>query len=60
VKREGAERADSVHDKKSDAVDRARDLAKRDGVELLVQDQEGKIQMRNTYPRSRDKFPPRG
>ena len=39
----GAERADSVHDRKEDAVKRARELAANKGAELVIKDERGKI-----------------
>ncbi len=58
VKRDGAERASSVHEKKSDAVDAGRDLAKQSGGELRIKGKDGRIQNSNTYG-SKDPFPPR-
>ena len=57
VQREGAERASRVEDRKADAVSTARDLARRDGVELIIQGGDGKIQGRESY--GSDPFPPR-
>lgn len=58
VKRDGAERASSVHDKKSDAVDAGRELAKASGGELRIKGQDGRIQNSNTYG-PHDPNPPR-
>lgn len=57
VQREGAERATRVEDRKVDAERRARDLARRDGVEVIIQGKDGKIQGRESY--GSDPFPPR-
>lgn len=57
VKRDGADRASSVHDKKSDAVDAGRDLAQKSGGELRIKGADGKIQNSNSY--GNDPCPPR-
>jgi hypothetical protein len=49
VKRDRADRASSVHDKKADAVDAGKHLAKESGGELRIKGQDGKIQNSNTY-----------
>lgn len=49
VKRDGAERASSVHDKKADAVEAGKSLAKESGGELRIKGQDGRIQNSNTY-----------
>lgn len=57
VKRDGADRASSVHDKKADAIDAGRDLAKQSGGELRIKGADGKIQNSNSY--GNDPCPPR-
>lgn len=49
---------DSVHTQtKDEAISRAREIAKRQDAELLIQKRDWKISMRNSY--WRDPFPPR-
>ena len=43
VQSDGAQRADSQHDRKSDALKRARELAKNKQAELMIKDERGKI-----------------
>lgn len=57
VKREGADRASSVHDRKADALDAGRDLARKDEVELVIHGQDGKIQDSDSY--GNDPHPPK-
>lgn len=59
VKREGASRADSVHEGKADAVDRAKDLAKEASLgQIIIHGQDGKIKTEHTY--GKDPYPPKG
>jgi len=59
VKRDGAERADSVHEDKSDAVARARKLGRASNSEqVIVHGRDGKIQTEHTY--GGDPYPPKG
>jgi hypothetical protein len=59
VKREGAERADSVHEDKSDAVARARELGRASNYgQVIVHGRDGKIQTEHTF--GGDPYPPRG
>lgn len=57
VQREGAERASRVEERKVDAERAARDLARRDRVEVIIQGGDGKIQGRESY--GNDPLPPR-
>jgi hypothetical protein len=57
VQREGAQRPTRVVERKADAERIARDLARRDGVEVIIQRGDGRIQGRETY--GNDPFPPR-
>jgi len=61
VHRPGAER-DIVHtDTKRDALNVAERIARNQGLDTKVQRRDGTISPEgNTYPRSRDDFPPRG
>ena len=58
VKREGADRASSVHGTQAEAWDRARDLARDAHGEAFLKNREGEIRERNTF--GHDPFPPRG
>jgi Uncharacterized protein conserved in bacteria (DUF2188) len=49
VQRQGSRRASRVLDRKVDAVDTARRLARRDEAELIVKDQKGRIQSRDSH-----------
>lgn len=57
TKKEGASRAGSVHDTKADALEQAREQAKRERVEVVIHRQNGTIQDSDSY--GRDPFPPR-
>ena len=58
VKREDAGRADSVHENKSDAIARAKELAKDAALgQVKVHDQRGKIQTEYTYGKDPRKTP---
>jgi hypothetical protein len=56
VRREGASRDSSHHDRKSDAVDSGRGTARRDGVELVTHGKDGRIQDSDSY--GNDPHPP--
>ena len=59
VKREGAERAIEVSDTKADAVERGREIAKKEAGELIIhKEKRNEIQKERTY--RRDPYPPRG
>jgi hypothetical protein len=59
VKREGTQRADSVHQDKSDAVARARELGKANNPgQVIIHGRDGKIQTEHTY--GGDPYPPTG
>ena len=58
VRREGADRASSLHDTQAAAKDKGRGTAQRDQVELIWQGQDGKIKGRNRY--GSDPYPPKG
>ncbi|NWG23165.1 MAG: DUF2188 domain-containing protein [Pseudorhodoplanes sp.] len=57
VKREGAERASSHHQRKSEALDRGRDLARERKTELVEHGRNGRIQDSDSY--GRDPLPPK-
>ena len=44
----------SDHRKKDNAVERGREVAKKDGGSLRIHKEDGRIQEERTYPRSRD------
>ena len=56
-KKEGADRAGSVHDTKADAVEQAREQARRERVDVIIHGRNGKIQDSDSY--GNDPFPPR-
>lgn len=58
VRRQGASRASGVFDTQQEAVDRAREIAQREGSELYIHGRDGRIRERSTY--SSDPFPPKG
>jgi hypothetical protein len=59
VKRERTDRADSVHESKQNAIDRARELAISGGLgQVVIHNQNGKIQSERTY--GKDPYPPEG
>jgi uncharacterized protein YdaT len=57
TKKEGGERAGSVHDTKSEALDQARDQAKREHVEVVIHRKDGTIQDSDSY--GNDPNPPK-
>lgn len=57
VRREGATRDSSHHDRKSDALDAGREPARRERVEIVTHDKDGRIQDSDSY--GNDPFPPR-
>jgi hypothetical protein len=59
VRQRGGERASGRFDKKTDAVDRARELAKNEKpAQVVIRKKDGVIQEERTY--GSDPFPPRG
>ncbi len=57
VKREGAERASSVHRTQEEARNAAIPAAKRDGVEVVIHDRQGRIRDSDSY--GNDPNPPK-
>ena len=57
VQRDGTQRASKLFDRKTDAVDRARTQAKREGAELVVKDQQGRIQSKDSHGRDDPRKP---
>lgn len=58
VKGAGAERASSVHATQRDAIETAREIAQRQGTELLIHGRNGQIRERDSF--GNDPFPPKG
>lgn len=57
---EGNGRASSKHETKSDVQAAGREAAIERGVEHTIRKMDGTIGEKNTYPRGRDKNPPKG
>lgn len=49
VQTDGTQRADSLHDRKSDAVTRARQLAENKQTELVIKNEGGKIVAKHSH-----------
>jgi hypothetical protein len=49
VQTDGTSRADSLHDRKSDAVTRARELAENKQAELVVKDGGGRVAAKDSH-----------
>lgn len=58
VRPEGGQRLSSVHDTQQEAIDRARGIARNQGVELYIHGRDGRIRERDTH--GRDPYPPPG
>jgi hypothetical protein len=58
VRIEGNDRASSVHSTQRGATQAGRDRARRDGVEILIHGEDGRIRARDSY--GNDPFPPKG
>lgn len=58
VRRSGAERVTETFSRQSDAINRGRDIARNQGVELVIHDKAGQINRRDSY--GNDPFPPKG
>lgn len=58
VRGAGNERATSVHETQREAISAARQAAIRQGSEMLIHGEDGRIRERNTY--GKDPFPPKG
>lgn len=57
---QGGQRASNTAETKAEAQAVGRDMARDRGVEHVIKKMDGTIGERNTYPRSRDKNPPKG
>jgi hypothetical protein len=49
VQTDGTQRADSLHDRKSDAISRARELAQNKRTELVIKSGSGQIARRDSH-----------
>lgn len=58
VRGAGAQRATETFDRKSDAVDRAREISRNQQSELVIHGRDGKIQSKDSH--GHDPFPPNG
>lgn len=58
VRTAGAKRASKTFDTQQEAIESARDKARRDGSELYVHGRDGRIRERSSY--GRDPYPPKG
>ncbi|QRM18990.1 DUF2188 domain-containing protein [Dechloromonas sp. TW-R-39-2] len=58
VKGAGAERATVVVNTQQEAIERARNIARHQGTELLIHGRDGRIRERDSH--GKDKFPPKG
>ncbi|UZR28121.1 DUF2188 domain-containing protein [Methylococcus mesophilus] len=58
VRGEGNSRLTSKHETQHEAIERARDIARNQSSEVIIQGEDGKIRERNSY--GNDPFPPPG
>ncbi|KLN59192.1 hypothetical protein WH96_18795 [Kiloniella spongiae] len=58
VRKAGAVRVTGVYDTQKEAVDKARDIAKKQHSELYIHGRDGRIRERNSY--GKDPHPPKG
>lgn len=58
VRGQGSTRATSVHSTQREAIESARDIARKSGSELIIHGRDGKIREKSTY--GRDPHPPKG
>jgi len=49
VQTDGTKRADSLHDRKSDAIARARELASNKQAELVIKDEAGRVSTKDSH-----------
>lgn len=57
VERSGAERPSNHFDNKQDAIDKAREISRNQGTELVIHGRDGKIQRKDSH--GKDPCPPR-
>jgi hypothetical protein len=58
VRSSGAEKVSRLYRTQQEAIEQARERARRDGVELYIHGRDGRIRERNSY--GNDPFPPKG
>ncbi len=58
VRKAGSSRASNTYDTQGEAIDVARDRARREGSELYIHGRDGRIRERSSY--GPDPFPPKG
>lgn len=58
VRGAGASRATETFDRKSDAIDRGREIAQNQRSELVIHGRDGQIQSKDSH--GSDPFPPKG
>lgn len=58
VKGAGNSKATSIHEKQSQAIDVAKNIAQHQGTELFIHNRQGRIRERNSY--GNDPNPPKG
>lgn len=60
-KKDGGQRATSLHDTQKQAADAARqNLKNQGGGELKIKNEEGKIRQKDTIAPAKDPYPPKG
>lgn len=58
VRGEGNSRVTSIHERQSEAIDAAREIAQRRHGELVIHGRDGKIREKDSH--GHDPFPPKG
>ena len=58
VRKEGAERVTRRYETQREAIDAAREIARRQGTEVYVHGRDGRIRERSSH--GNDPFPPKG
>jgi uncharacterized protein YdaT len=58
VRPAGGSRASSIHDTQREAIDRAREISRNQGTELLIHGRDGRIRDKDSH--GHDSFPPKG
>jgi len=58
VKKGGATIASSKHNTQKEAIDTARDIVRREGLELVIHGQDGRIRTKDSH--GNDPYPPKG
>jgi len=58
IKQNGAQRSSGHFDTKANAIDRARQISRNQGTELVIHNRDGKIAWKDSH--GNDPFPPRG